>query len=172
MIGNDIVDLDKAKQDSDIFRPRYLEKICTKEEIELVLSSYNPIYTFWRLWTMKESVYKAFQRKFGFKPVFNPFAFMCRFDDSDVGNVSYHGHQVSTKSIQHEDYMYSEVLNSEGNKRYFGTTTDFLLNLKTEFNLKSLPEIRKIAGMPNLLLLDEILPLSKTHHGKFQAFQY
>lgn len=172
MIGNDIVDLVKAKEESDIFRPRYLEKICSSDEINLVLSSSNSIHTFWRIWTMKESAYKAFQRKLGFKTVFNPFAFICQFKDSEFGKVSYYDCQLSTKTIQTKDFIYSEVINSEENQRFFGTTINFLIKLKAELNLQSLPEISRKEGMPVLKFFDKTLPFSKTHHGNFQAFQY
>ncbi len=173
MIGNDIVDLTKAKEESDISRPRYLEKVCSPEEVDLVLSSTNSITTFWRIWTMKESAYKAFQRKFNFKTVFNPFAFTCQFQDLKLGKVSFQAHQLSIETIQNEGFIYSEVMNSNANQRFFGSTSDFLLNLKTELNLQSLPEITKTTeGFPVLNLPYKNLPISKTHHGKFQVFQY
>ena len=75
MIGNDIVDLKKAKTDSNIFRPRYMHKVLSQNEQNLVLSSPNPEEEFWRLWTMKEIAYKPFQRKLIFKPVSIQFHF-------------------------------------------------------------------------------------------------
>lgn len=173
MIGNDIVDLNKANQDSNIFRPRYLEKVCSPEEIELVFSSSNAITTFWRIWTMKESAYKAFQRKFQFKTVFNPFAFVCQFEDSDSGKVSFKAHQLFTKTIQTEEFIYSEVTNSRAKQRFFGSASDFLQKLKPELNLQSHPELTKTReGLPVLNLPNKTLAISKTHHGNFQAFQY
>jgi phosphopantetheinyl transferase (holo-ACP synthase) len=173
VIGNDIVDLVKAKQESNIFRPRYLEKVCSPEEIDLVLSSSNAINTFWRIWTMKESAYKAFQRDLSFKTFFNPFAFTCQFKDSDFGELNYNGHQLSTKTIQTKEFIYSEVVNFRTTQRFFGSSSDFLKKLKTELNLKSHPELTKTKdGLPVLDLAHKMSPISKTHHGNFQAFQY
>lgn len=173
MTGNDIVDLAKAKKESDIFRPRYLEKVCSTDEVDLVLSSNHKFNTFWRIWTMKESAYKAFQRELGFKTIFNPFAFTCQFKDAEFGNVSFQDQKIITKTIQTENFMYSEVMNSVAQHRFFGSTSDFLLKLKSDFNLLSLPELTTTKeGLPILKLLNKSLPLSKTHHGKFQAFQY
>lgn len=173
MIGNDIVDLAKAKEESNIFRPRYLEKICNAEEIELVLSHLKPIDTFWRIWTMKESAYKAFQRKFNFKTFFNPLVFRCEFVDPELGNVVFNNHQLSTKTIQTPEFVYTEVVGFQSKQRFFGNTSDLLMKLKTELNLKSLPEFTtSLEGLPVLNLLQKTLPISKTHHGNFQVFQY
>lgn len=173
MIGNDIVDLAKAKKESNIFRPRYLEKVCSDEEIDLVLSNSNSISNFWRIWTMKESAYKAFQRKFSFKTLFNPFAFTCHFENSAVGKVSFKAHELSTKTIQTEEFIYSDVISSKAKQRFFGSRSDFLLHLKTELNLQLLPELTKTnEGFPVLNLPDMVLLISKTQHGNFQAFQY
>lgn len=173
MIGNDIVDLAKAKQESGIFRPRYLEKICSTEEINLILSAAEPIRCFWRIWTMKESAYKAVQRQFNLKPAFNPFAFACLFQDSEFGTVDFRVHQLSTKTIKTDDYVYSEIIDNEIKQQFFGASSDILLMLKNELNLQSLPEFSKTKqGLPILNLADKTLSVSKTHHGRFQAFQY
>ncbi|SDG53393.1 4'-phosphopantetheinyl transferase family protein [Psychroflexus sediminis] len=173
MIGNDIVDLAKAKEESNIFRPRYLQKVSSPEEIERILSATDPVKCFWRMWTMKESAYKAFQRQFDLKPVFNPFAFTCLFEDSEFGTVDFRDHQLAIKTLQTEDFVYSEVLDNEHNHNFFGGSCDFLLKVKNQLNLPSLPKFTKTElGLPVLSLADKISPVSKTHHGKFQAFQY
>ncbi|MFO7746119.1 MAG: 4'-phosphopantetheinyl transferase superfamily protein [Psychroflexus sp.] len=173
MIGNDIVDLAKAKEESNIFRPRYLEKVCSTTEVNLVLSNANSITNFWRIWTMKECAYKAFQRKFSIKTIFNPFAFTCQFEDSEFGRVSFQNYQLSVETIQTDEFIYSEVINSKINQRFFGSTLDFLLDLKTKLNLQSLPEVSKTTeGFPVLNLPNKTLHISKTHHGKFQVYLY
>lgn len=173
MIGNDIVDLAKAKQESNIFRPRYLEKVCSSEEIDLVVSNSNSINLFWRIWTMKESAYKAFQRQLKFKPVFNPFAFTCQLVDSEFGKVSYQGQKISIKTIQTKNFVYSEVMSSEAKQNFFGSTSAFLLNIKALRNLQSIPELSKTKEhLPELKLAFGTIPFSKTHHGKYQVFQY
>lgn len=174
MIGNDIVDLVKAKEESNIFRPRYLEKVCTQDEINVIKSSSDSIISFWRIWTMKESAYKAFQRKFGFKTKFNPTAFSCEIGSNDYGKVRYQDESIPTKTIQAEDFMYSEVIDdSETNKRFFGTTSEFLNCLKNKHSLGYFPKIYKsTAGFPIINLGFKICKISKTHHGNFQAFQY
>lgn len=69
MIGNDIVDLRQARQESDWRRPRYLEKIFTKEERQQVLEAEDTDLMVWLLWSCKEAAYKRWasqtqQRRF------------------------------------------------------------------------------------------------------------
>ncbi|NEV93190.1 4-phosphopantetheinyl transferase family protein [Psychroflexus sp. YR1-1] len=173
MIGNDIVDLTKAKQETDIFRSRYLEKVCLPLEIRLVLAATDPVECFWRIWTMKESAYKAVQRQFNLKPIFNPSAFTCVFENSEVGTVYFRDQQLFTKTLRNEDFVYSEILDSEHTHRFFGADSDFLLQVKNELDLPLLPEFIKTGtGLPILKWADKTLPVSKTHHGIFQVFQY
>lgn len=173
MIGNDIVDLAKAKAESNIFRPRYLSKVCNQQEVDLILSNMNSYNTFWRIWTMKESAYKALQRQIRFSSIFNPLAFGCYFEDSETGKVNFQEHQLTTTTLQTENFMYSEIMTTEAHQRFFGSTLNFLLKLKQEWDLRSLPKISKSKlGLPFLNLQEESLPVSKTHHGNFQVFQY
>ena len=173
MIGNDIVDLAKAKRDTFIFRPRYLDKLCSREEVNLVRSSSNSIQTFWRLWTMKETAYKAYQRQFSFGAKYNPFAFSSQLIDEEVGIVSYQNHTLITRSFKTDKFMYSEVSHSEVHNTFFGSTAAFLSHLKTEFQLAFPPIVStSVEGLPMLKLNQDSIPFSKTHHGHFQAFQY
>lgn len=69
MIGNDIVDLRQARQESNWRRPRYLEKIFTKEELQLIATADDPGTMVWLLWSCKEAAYKRWssethQRRF------------------------------------------------------------------------------------------------------------
>lgn len=173
MIGNDIVDLSKAKKDTNIWRPRFLEKVCSKREIDLITTHSDSFYTFWRLWTMKESAYKAFQRDLKFQPIFNPFAFECELKNKQLGTVNFEGKQIDVKTFQTTDYIYSEVINVDSSRHYFGSTLEFLKLIRHCYNLKFMPEILKSKeGIPSINLETGPLAFSKTHHGKFQVFQY
>lgn len=67
MIGNDVVDLDLAKVQSNWRRKGYLEKIFTDAEQELIKTSNCPNTTVWILWSMKEAAYKIHNRKTGIR---------------------------------------------------------------------------------------------------------
>lgn len=58
MIGNDIVDLGLARQESNWRRPRYLAKIFTPEEQQLIADAHRPTTMVWLLWSCKEAAYK------------------------------------------------------------------------------------------------------------------
>ena len=173
MIGNDIVDLKKAKVESNIFRTRYLEKICSQSEIDLITKSLDPPTAFWRIWTMKESAYKAFQRRFKTPMLFNPFAFECNLINSTSGTVEFKNQKVITETVQTLNFIYSEVKSSEANRSFFGSTCDFLYQIKQEYDLSYVPIFCKTRqGVPFIKCCSKRLEVSKTHHGSFQVFQY
>lgn len=69
MIGNDIVDLQQARQESNWQRPRYLEKIFTQEEQQRIAEAEASEVMVWLLWSCKEAAYKRWasqtqQRRF------------------------------------------------------------------------------------------------------------
>ena len=65
MIGNDIVDLAQAKQESNWQRKGFLAKLFTDEEQQYIRTSATPERMVWALWSMKESAYKAILRETG-----------------------------------------------------------------------------------------------------------
>ena len=76
MIGNDIVDLNLAKTQSNWKRKGYLDKIFTENEQNLIFESENPTAKVWNLWSRKEAAYKIYNRSTNIR-VFNPKKFDC-----------------------------------------------------------------------------------------------
>uniref|UniRef100_UPI00404B9FA2 4'-phosphopantetheinyl transferase superfamily protein n=1 Tax=Flavobacterium sp. TaxID=239 RepID=UPI00404B9FA2 len=62
MIGNDVVDLVLAKKESNWKRKGFLNKLFTPLEQDLIQKAPNQDEMVWILWSIKESVYKAYQR--------------------------------------------------------------------------------------------------------------
>lgn len=62
MIGNDIIDLQKASIDSNWRRKGFLQKIFTEQEQQMILTASEPSLIVWLLWSMKESAYKIHSR--------------------------------------------------------------------------------------------------------------
>lgn len=62
LIGNDIIDLELAKTESNWQRRGYLEKIFTEDEQTMIMNSIDPSVTVWLLWSMKEAAYKIYSR--------------------------------------------------------------------------------------------------------------
>ncbi|MCW2120701.1 4'-phosphopantetheinyl transferase superfamily protein [Flavobacterium sp. 7A] len=72
MIGNDVVDLILAKTESNWKRKGYLDKLFTTLEQNWIHTAPDPDEMVWILWSIKESVYKAYQRihyQQGFYPI-------------------------------------------------------------------------------------------------------
>ena len=59
MIGNDVIDLTLANQESNWKRKGFLQKLFSASEQQRILKSANPSQMVWILWSIKESVYKA-----------------------------------------------------------------------------------------------------------------
>ncbi|MFD2288962.1 4'-phosphopantetheinyl transferase superfamily protein [Pedobacter petrophilus] len=82
MIGNDLVDLDLAKMQSNWRRKGYLDKIFTPAEQELINTSNGADETVWILWSMKEAVYKIHNRITGVRN-FAPTSLACCLTQSN-----------------------------------------------------------------------------------------
>ena len=63
MIGNDVVDLNLAKTQSNWERKGFLGKIFTKKEQEFIFNTKSSFEMVWLLWSMKESAYKIYFKK-------------------------------------------------------------------------------------------------------------
>lgn len=88
MIGNDIIDLKAAAVQSNWKRPGYLDKLFSKHEQSLILNSKDQETTVWLLWAMKESSYKAHQRRFQLPRLFNPKDYKCEITAQSSGSAS------------------------------------------------------------------------------------
>ncbi|MEJ5963180.1 4'-phosphopantetheinyl transferase superfamily protein [Pedobacter immunditicola] len=94
LIGNDIVDLLVAAQESNWKRKGFLKKIFTAEEQLLIMSSQQPEATLWLLWSMKEAAYKIYSREKGIR-CFAPTSLCCQLapllSNNDEGERTYTG---------------------------------------------------------------------------------
>ena len=77
MIGNDIVDLQLAAESKRWLSLRLWEKVFTSDEQDQIRSSQDPHSVIWRLWSMKESAYKAYVRKCA-KTFLDPLRMKCK----------------------------------------------------------------------------------------------
>ncbi|RLJ76998.1 4'-phosphopantetheinyl transferase family protein [Pedobacter alluvionis] len=109
MLGNDIVDLDLAKIQSNWRRKNYLNKIFTAEEQLLITSAEKPDEVVWLLWSMKESAYKIHNRKTGIRN-FAPKSLNCTVyaSASEIkGKVSIDNDTYFTKSDIQLQYIHT-----------------------------------------------------------------
>lgn len=188
MIGNDIVDLIQAAQDSNWKRPRFLDKVFTVEEQQLIGNAKNQHQLVWLLWSMKEAAYKVHVQQFG-KRFFNPKRLVCELASETSGIVKIDEEIYFTTSTITNDYIYTvatleaskvfkskcfEVENSNYHFESKGLKMKFL-EIVSKLKKTSIEElqIRKNAvGVPRLfqnnLAIDN--GFSFTHHGRFSAW--
>ncbi|KQR65257.1 hypothetical protein ASF92_20200 [Pedobacter sp. Leaf176] len=110
MLGNDIVDLNLAKIQSNWRRKNYLDKIFTEEEHRLISSAKDPDVLVWILWSMKESAYKICNRITN-KRLFNPAAFQCSIvelnNETAKGLVNYNTLKVLTTTEIKTEFIHT-----------------------------------------------------------------
>lgn len=177
MIGNDIVDLTLARKENKSGLDRYLRKVFSEKEIEMIRSSEDPELVLWQLWSMKEATYKAHQRNTNFKKILNPIKYQCDLTtvSVDIDNYSYklsctitsdyvHSYisweKDQVKILKNSDHLNAnllEVLSEANNMK-----KEALLYFK---NANHLP----VYSLQNKL---EPLPLSLSHHGQFAAIVF
>lgn len=156
MIGNDIVDLDLALKESNWKRSRFLDKIFSSKEQQLILDSENQDLMVWNLWSRKEASYKIYNRQTGIRGFF-PLRLKCNYIDAITGTVSIDDFIFYTQTEITTNYIYSVAVSQ---REYF----EKIRILDTAIIIK------KENGVP--FLLDPIsntrIPVSVTHHGRFQ----
>lgn len=158
MIGNDVVDLDLAKTQSNWKRKGFLDKIFTHEEQNCILNAVHPEEMVWNLWSRKEAVYKIIMQRGG-KCGYYPLKIKCTRCTTENGIVTFENEKFYTKTILYPNYIYTlAVVNQE----HF-----------TKIRKSENPEnFIKIEGIPFYTLNSKLHAASKTHHGKFEHSVY
>ena len=156
MIGNDIVDLDLARKESNWQRKGFLEKIFSLEEQYLIHNDSNPEIMVWNLWSRKEAAYKIFNRNTGINGYF-PWRLKCHYEDLNSGTVVIGGFVFHTRTQITDSYIYSIAVSEKS-----------IMNKIIKLN--SLKKIKKEEGIPYLLdsTSKKKQPVSITHHGRYQ----
>ena len=177
MIGNDIVDLKLARKENKSENPRYLQKVFSEKEIISIQNANDPELALWRLWSMKETTYKAHQRNTSFQKILNPIQYQCELASGTVtiDNTSY---QVSTDYTS--AYVHSYISSEKFELRIFRTQPDLnekIILLLSEANARSILEIeyfKNAKGLPVYGLQNSNMqtPLSLSHHGNFAAIVF
>ena len=195
MIGNDIVDLAQAKQESNWRRAGFLDKVFTAHEQQLIHNANDPDRIVWLLWSMKESTYKLVTRQTG-KRVFAPQKIACQITTSCLetveGIVFYEG-TYHTKSLITNQYVATVAISASdsqsidqiiipfNNATYRTQHTIIQNTIKQHYTTRfSIPETsihihKNESGVPTLRIdtpsgTQLNLPLSISHHGHFGAY--
>ena len=188
MIGNDIVDLNMASVESNWQRKGFLNKIFTDEEQRVILNSQNSFELVWLFWSMKESAYKIYMRKYKNR-FFAPKKFNCKLVSEINGIVVIEQESYQTRSTIDTNYIFTQAtmpndakLDSSHfkveNKSHINESNMVYKQLKEIVSKKlnmPITELRlkkdKI-GIPKLYHNHSPLEISfsLTHHGKYGAY--
>lgn len=158
MIGNDIIDLDLAKQESNWQRKGYLDKIMTSKEQVLIYNSQNPHLMVWYLWSLKEAAYKIYNRQTqirGFIPLLLECTVLTGIETSHYAKVHCGNHEYWTQSKITTSCIDTIAVCSKD-------------DLKKVSTLKSPIGIQKINGIPFLKEHAVLKPVSISHHGRYE----
>jgi len=160
MIGNDIVDLELARKESNWKRKGFLNKIFTNEEQLLISNAANSEVMVWNLWSRKEAAYKIYNRETGIRGYF-PFKLKCF--DLEINE------EITFGKVLIEDFVY--FTKTEIKPDFINTIAvkngNYLKNIK---RIKNRNNIIKINGIPSYFNTNNgaISPASISHHGRFE----
>lgn len=157
-IGHDIVDLQLAKKESNIFRKGYLQKILTENELKILLNSRDIALSFWQMWSMKEAVYKILRQK-GKERGYYP-------KKIEVLNV-----EVNNGIVGNDQQIF--YTQTTFNSHYLETIAlENHLDFKKIQRLNQADKLSKVNEIPVLLIDNKPFAASKSHHGRFESVVY
>lgn len=180
-IGNDIVDLNLAKTQSNWQRKGFLEKQFTAYEQKAILKSKNSFLQVWLFWAMKEAAYKCYIQEHK-KRFFAPKKFSCKILSPTKGVVAvkedlfYVNYKISVNYIyvvaskkENLKMVSSSFFIDENSSSTKKINTKLLSYFTKDIQLK-----KSDLGIPYLSKNDKKLPfsISKTHHGNYGAFAF
>ncbi|MFZ1451990.1 MAG: 4'-phosphopantetheinyl transferase superfamily protein [Ferruginibacter sp.] len=189
MTGNDIVDITTADTESNWKRPGFLEKIFTQKEQQYIHEAAAPTQMVWRLWTMKESAYKIYTRRFGGR-FFAPQKLSCNGLSQSAGLVTINNISYQCNTIKTNNYIYSVArqmgtLHVDFINSWFYLPPGCLYTAQLFISKKIIDSYHAVSGgvKKNTALLKDKngvpflycgsnlqIPVSITHHGNYAAF--
>lgn len=184
MVGNDIVDIAYTKNNSNWERPRFLEKLFTPIEQQLIYSAKMPSIMVWRLWSMKEAAYKLYTQ-INPSRFYNPKGFECEINNT-VNIVRFTDFTCYVETKTTSDYIISEarldtqlmtskvikLTNSNPktqSKIIREKTIDFVANQLNK-SKKDIKILSSEFGVPIVKIDSKELSISLSHHGHYGAF--
>jgi phosphopantetheinyl transferase (holo-ACP synthase) len=181
MIGNDIVDLEVAKTQSNWQRKGFLEKQFTAEEQKIILNSENPFLQVWLFWSMKEAAYKCFVQEFQ-KRFFAPNKFRCKIRSESEGIVQIENSFYYIKYVISINYIHSFAVKNKISKMV--SESFFIENKASQTKNTNQQMMSYFAedvvvqknefGVPFLYQQEKKLPIavSTSHHGNYGGFAF
>ncbi|GGF06144.1 4'-phosphopantetheinyl transferase family protein [Flavobacterium limi] len=110
MIGNDVIDIQQSRQESNWQRKGFLEKLFTAEEQFFIQQDPNPEIMVWVFWSMKEAAYKIYNRETK-RREYIPKKLICKIVSLDnnciTGQVSCGENSYHTKTAISDDSIHT-----------------------------------------------------------------
>lgn len=195
MIGNDIVDLDHARRESNWRRKGFLAKVFTGHEQQLIQSASEPDTMVWLLWSMKESAYKVIARETSLR-FFAPQQLVCQLTKAESNRAEgsiFYQKMYATRSVITTNYVASTAFSTDvaqpftheivtfDQTDYPHQSAQIRERIKQHYvalfpNVESNVSIPKdTMGTPTLQISDLSgktinKPISLSHHGQYGAF--
>ena len=159
MIGNDVIDIQQSRKESNWRRKGFIQKLFTLEEQLLVSNAPNPEIMVWQLWSMKEAAYKIYNRQTKIRE-YIPQKLVCSITSQNqntiTGIVTCFENVYYTKTTLSKDHIHTIAVNILEN-----------LNNVTEIERNSI--LKDKNGIPYLLTSQNtIQSVSISHHGRFE----
>jgi phosphopantetheinyl transferase (holo-ACP synthase) len=185
MIGNDIVDLQKAGLESNWLRRGYLDKLFCRTEQELIFDSTDPDHMVWLLWSMKEACYKIHFRYNEIR-CYQPKRIICSNlminKNCASGQILYENRVYFSRSVINRNFVHTSAVSYY---LIFKDLNVFIEDCKEQNNFND--NYQKITSENTLLdyniikshynipylqhrITGEKLPISLSHHGRFLSF--
>lgn len=182
MIGNDIIDLQLARIESNWQRKGFLEKQFTCKEQEEVLKSEDPFLKVWLFWSMKEAAYKAYTQQEK-KRFFAPQKFECILTEDCLGTVFYQDKTFYTTTFFNRFYAHSIAKETPKEVNFFSAIvspisldSDLKRRLADEsgISIKKIEKRKSSIGAPSFYYKEKLLTssCSISHHGNYGAFAF
>mgnify|MGYP001196080446 CR=1 FL=1 len=179
MIGNDIIDLELTKKESNYQRAGFLNKQFSSNERALIQSTSNTFHLIWRLWSMKEAAYKVYTQQ-NENRFFAPKKFDCKISSGLNGIVYFENKLFYTSTNINDKYILTLASTTTKTKAFSQVVNPLLLDkiiknkLEDETKFSSVEIVKKKSenGVPlyyhkNILLTKSC---SISHHGNYGVF--
>ena len=190
MIGNDIVDLAQAAQDSNWQRRGFLAKLFTNSEQTLIHAAAQPSQLVWLLWSLKESAYKARFRE-THQRTFAPKRISCHLDNlTETAAQATVTHErvyratalinpqyiasvawlpATTQHPAHKSFMLPGVRYEQ---QHQAVRQELINHIASKLGMvpDSVRVCKNSFGIPFLPTGSQQIPLSLSHHGQYGSF--
>lgn len=118
LVGNDVVDLRWAKSRHKLDDARFLDRVFSVEERDLIQASRDPEHTLWLLWAAKESAFKVVSKRRGGAPVFAHASFRVTLVGTDRGRVDHEDDRVPWAAARaDQDLLHVVAWSADDRKR-------------------------------------------------------